>query len=395
MLFSTTAILAIGIVVSLLLAFLALERALRRNDKPRLFLSGFLIITALYFVATNVLQVGVSDWPLLFRWLKIPLALAMVPSFYLFARQLISSHPSPKHHLFLHAVPSLLVLLLNLPILWAPGTAGLKQASPVGWWINLINQHVVFAILFLQMVGYTLRLMLRYPRYTVMFEQWYSTVPRHHQLRFRWLITLFFGFYLLLDTYLVGLIIDLSRYQQYYTALLVAFVPLMGWLGMEIEMLPRPANHNGEKPTALVDNAHQDNIVPETLNHDRQAALLSSEQKAALFARLNTYLEQHEPYCNPQLSLADLAQALETNSKYLSAVINEHCGCNFFSLINSRRVAKVQQLMNNEAYRGYSLLGLAQTAGFNSKSAFIAAFKRHTGLTPSAWAAQNAPHIAK
>ena len=41
------------------------------------------------------------------------------------------------------------------------------------------------------------------------------------------------------------------------------------------------------------------------------------------------------------------------------------------------------------------LLGLAQTAGFNSKSAFIAAFKRHTGLTPSAWAAQNAPHIAK
>jgi hypothetical protein len=151
MLFSTTAILAIGIVVSLLLAFLALERALRRNDKPRLFLSGFLIITALYFVATNVLQVGVSDWPLLFRWLKIPLALAMVPSFYLFARQLISSHPSPKHHLFLHAVPSLLVLLLNLPILWAPGTAGLQQASPVGWWINLINQHVVFAILFLQM----------------------------------------------------------------------------------------------------------------------------------------------------------------------------------------------------------------------------------------------------
>lgn len=237
--------------------------------------------------------------------------------------------------------------------------------------------------------------MLRYPRYTVMFEQWYSTVPRHHQLRFRWLITLFFGFYLLLDTYLVGLIIDLSRYQQYYTALLVAFVPLMGWLGMEIEMLPRPANHNGEKPTALVDNAHEDNIVSETLNHDRQAALLSSEQKAALFARLNTYLEQHEPYCNPQLSLADLAQALETNSKYLSAVINEHCGCNFFSLINSRRVAKVQQLMNNEAYRGYSLLGLAQTAGFNSKSAFIAAFKRHTGLTPSAWAAQNAPHIAK
>ena len=64
---------------------------------------------------------------------------------------------------------------------------------------------------------------------------------------------------------------------------------------------------------------------------------------------------------------------------------------NFFDYINSQRVAEVQRQLSN-AVSATAILDLALAAGFNSKSTFNAAFRKHSGMTPSAWRAQQQPH---
>jgi len=385
MLINPNALFAIGILLSFFMAFLALEKAVRHGEKARIYLAVFLIINAFYFLSTNILQIEPAVLKAPARWVKIPLVLALVPAFYLFVQQLISQSRPGIRYRMIHFLPSILILVLNLPVLWISAEENLAahdaMANIMNYWVILINHQVVFVVIFLQLVVYAVRLLVRYPRYVALFETWYSSASLRHQTRFRWLLITFIGFYLLLDTYLVGLIIDLSRYQIIYTAILVFLVPVIDWLGLSVQML-RVASV--ETVTDQPSPPPEENAPPPS-SDDRGQPLLCGDMKASLHHRLNEYLTEQEPFCNPQLSLAELAQSLGTNTKYLSATINDYAGCNFYTLINGHRIEKVKQLMADPKYNGYSYLGLAQTAGFNSKSAFIAAFKRHTGMTPSAY----------
>ena len=95
------------------------------------------------------------------------------------------------------------------------------------------------------------------------------------------------------------------------------------------------------------------------------------------------HLITNELYTDPKLTLKHLANDLGTNTRYLSMVINEYQGRNFNQMLNYYRVKKVMRLLVDNEAESYSYLGLAQKAGFHSKSVFIAAFKTQTGTTPS------------
>jgi len=76
----------------------------------------------------------------------------------------------------------------------------------------------------------------------------------------------------------------------------------------------------------------------------------------------------------------------------LSYLLNEGFGKNFFQFINSYRVAEAKRLMLSEKNRHLNLLGIAYSAGFNSKTTFNTAFKRETGMSPSMFVQQFKNH---
>jgi len=76
---------------------------------------------------------------------------------------------------------------------------------------------------------------------------------------------------------------------------------------------------------------------------------------------------------------------LGINSKYLSQSINEAYSRNFFLYVNELRVEKAKSYLRTEAHANFSIEGIARQVGFQSKSSFYIAFKRITGLTPSAF----------
>ena len=98
--------------------------------------------------------------------------------------------------------------------------------------------------------------------------------------------------------------------------------------------------------------------------------------------KLLALMVDEQPWLEPELTLAELAHRLRTNTSLLSHVINTGCGQNFNDFVNRYRVAEAERKLQNPRLAHYSLVGIALESGFNSKSTFNRVFKKLTGRTP-------------
>ena len=67
----------------------------------------------------------------------------------------------------------------------------------------------------------------------------------------------------------------------------------------------------------------------------------------------------------------------------LSQLLNEHVGENFAQFVNRHRIEEAKAQLVDPAYQHFTIAAIAEEVGFNSTSAFNAAFKKITGATPS------------
>lgn len=110
---------------------------------------------------------------------------------------------------------------------------------------------------------------------------------------------------------------------------------------------------------------------------------IPKETEELLLAKLDKF-ERGKKYLNKDISLAQMASLFETNTKYLSEVINKHKGKNVNVYINELRVQYiVEKLKTDSKYLNYKVSYLAEECGFTSHSSFSAVFKNITGLTPN------------
>ena len=98
--------------------------------------------------------------------------------------------------------------------------------------------------------------------------------------------------------------------------------------------------------------------------------------------KLMALMADEQPWLEPELTLAELAHRLRTNTSLLSHVINTGCGQNFNDFVNSYRVAEAGRKLQDPRLAHYSLVGIALESGFNSKSTFNRVFKKLAGRTP-------------
>jgi len=93
--------------------------------------------------------------------------------------------------------------------------------------------------------------------------------------------------------------------------------------------------------------------------------------------------ESSRRFLNKDFSLAILAGQLDTNTKYLSEIINSHYQMNFNTYINKLRINYiVEKLKTDPNFVKYRISYLAENCGFASHSSFATVFKAITGLTP-------------
>lgn len=136
---------------------------------------------------------------------------------------------------------------------------------------------------------------------------------------------------------------------------------------------------------------HEEQIPMLRLDKKYQSSSLRGLEEMRLYGRLKHLLEEEELFLDPNLSLKSLADRLDTNTKYLSQVVNHCSGQNFQQFINAYRVAEVKSKLEANEHEHLTLYGLAQQCGFKNKSTFYKVFKDQTGHTPKTFLQDEPP----
>ena len=110
---------------------------------------------------------------------------------------------------------------------------------------------------------------------------------------------------------------------------------------------------------------------------------LQRRQMQELKSRLEQIMVMEKAYLKPNLTLPLLAEAVGCSVNHLSQVINAGFNMSFFDYLNNHRTAHARTLLSELNGSGGAVLNIAFSVGFNSNSAFYAAFKKHVGMTPA------------
>jgi AraC-like DNA-binding protein len=101
------------------------------------------------------------------------------------------------------------------------------------------------------------------------------------------------------------------------------------------------------------------------------------------FKILQEYMQDQRAFRKTTLSLADLADAVGMSQRAATRAINYCLGQNFHTFVNSYRVEAVKQALAGGAHKDKTILEIAYSQGFSSKSTFNDVFKKMVGTTPS------------
>ncbi len=137
------------------------------------------------------------------------------------------------------------------------------------------------------------------------------------------------------------------------------------YLVLEEEYKETLNNKSKKKPIELVENTLSDEVVVNILH--------SLEE-----------FEQNQLFLDSKCSLIKVSKKLNTNSSYLSKIVNQYKGVNFTTYLNHLRINyALQKLREDPVFQNYTIKAIAQESGFNSAQAFSNAFYKKTGIYPS------------
>ncbi|WP_100432404.1 helix-turn-helix domain-containing protein [Flavobacterium sp. 1] len=94
--------------------------------------------------------------------------------------------------------------------------------------------------------------------------------------------------------------------------------------------------------------------------------------------------ESKKEYLQSNITVQTLSNTFETNSKYISKIVNTHKGKTFIQYINDLRIEyAIIQLQKDNKLRKYTIHALSLEYGFNNAESFSTAFYKKTGIKPT------------
>jgi len=151
-------------------------------------------------------------------------------------------------------------------------------------------------------------------------------------------------------------------------------------MGMQTAL---PQSVDGGCDRALVDRDSNDGRDDKDGNaRNAVRPLLDEDSVTRAISALRDIQSRGDILLDPLVSLPKLARAVGVTPNQLSYVLNNHLGQSFFDFVNAARIQEARAVLLLEPDR--TILDIALSVGFNSKSTFNLAFKKITGDTPSA-----------
>lgn len=164
----------------------------------------------------------------------------------------------------------------------------------------------------------------------------------------------------------------IGYYIMAWTGILQLKYDYMVSLGMSVFIYY--LGYRGLKSSQVLPEENVEKYSNSTLTHDALIYIVN---------KLDQVMEKDKLFVNGDLKLQDLANTLDVSVHSLSQAINSGKNQKFNDYLNELRVQEAQRLMTIESYKNLKLIAIALDSGFNNKTSFLNAFKKHTGHSPS------------
>jgi len=100
-------------------------------------------------------------------------------------------------------------------------------------------------------------------------------------------------------------------------------------------------------------------------------------------------------YKEKNYSAQVLADDLQTNTRYISAVVNVKFHMNYTSFVNKYRVDEAMSILADKRYADLTIEEVSDMVGFSNRQSFYASFFRILGITPREYRLKHLPRIDK
>jgi AraC-like DNA-binding protein len=345
------------------------------------YLSLFLIIYALSFLSEAFSKSGLLTQNPHFLLVWEPLFYLIGPTIYFYVKSVTSGQTMawrPKD--FLHFIPALIALLLFIPFydLSAADKLFLFEMedleinedtnfdTPVMEAFILILPAIFF--MWLQSFLYLFKSFKIIVSHLNKLKEFFSSIEDNN---LNWLRNLLIIIFI---NWLISLLLNFSSWPDEYNNTITGITVTID-VGLIIVLCMNVLHMSLYAQNLPVPNK-------EEIKSSKYAkSSLTKIESSAILKKINDAMEHEKLFNDSLLSLSRLSSHSRTSAHHISQVINQECGCNFFDYVNKFRIneAKIRLALPEKT----PILEIAHDIGFNSKSTFNAAFKRHTNQTPS------------
>lgn len=296
--------------------------------------------------------------PFNFSWLIFPL-------FFIYTQQVsIFSNQKTKYWVL---VPGIIAFLLEVIIYFLPYSTKLDIAQ--SFWNELFFTYM--GICYSWAIGiWNLRLI------NIHRKEVQNTFSLMEFKELEW--ARIFLIYALTTSVIIHILYIISH-QNYYFKLIFSIFDLIAIYWVAINGVIQ------RNVLSTIENKESHNIPEVSSSDEIKDPILAIKELTALMKQIEDYVEGTESFMSAELTIIDLAEKLKVHPKRISAAINTVLNINFNTYINQHRIKKAERLLKNKSAENYSIEGIGKEVGFNSKSAFYSAFKKITGMTPTAY----------
>lgn len=136
-----------------------------------------------------------------------------------------------------------------------------------------------------------------------------------------------------------------------------------------------------------INKVNQIKILESNLQFEKDSNTVNEEidieKYNDLYKQILDFFDKEKPFCDPDFNVSQLAQAINSNTTYISKAISLSECANFNTLVNTYRINRIKEMLNSEYQNKYTMTYIYTSAGFRHQSTFNKVFKQIEGVTPS------------
>ena len=114
-------------------------------------------------------------------------------------------------------------------------------------------------------------------------------------------------------------------------------------------------------------------------------SLIRAELADEIYERILNIIVIEKRYRDKDFAAKELAEEVNTNTRYISAVINSRFNTNFSCLVNEYRIKEAMHRMTDKRYADLTIEEIGTLVGFANRQSFYASFYRVMGETPNSY----------